>query len=296
MKIESNYPVSIDYDPEADKPSRVFDSLARLVDSCYEIDALLAGTLSGQASVKHRLDRIEIGSLVTWIQSLIEIPDDRELSAKKPKKKKVKAFIEKGRKQIVKSYSKSANLQDPEVYNDIRNDLSALAKDQGVKDDFAWREPTSLKIAETLQLVNNASKDLSAKDSVQVGAAQGKLPPARPLDLMALRESLIAKRDVSIEDVQLIIKKPDLLGESQWDFRLSGKSISARIHDGSWLADLHKRNVRLTTGDSLRVTLRTEIGKDSRGREINIRYEIVKVHSIVDSSDSVQAELFPDEV
>jgi len=291
MKIETTYPVTIEYDPKADKPSRIFAALARAIDSCLEIDALLARTLSGEARVSQQLIRVEIGSLVTWIQSLIEIPDDSTLVPGTRKPQKVKTYIEKGRTSVIQKYSRSPDLQDPKVYQDIRHGLSSLALAEEVRADFTWNEPETMQIAETLKSMNDASKDLAAEDKLKIGSAP-QLPPARPLDLHELQQALVQRTDSSVTEATLIIKKPDLLGESRWDFRMDGRVIAARINDETWVANLHHRKIRLTTGDSLRVRLRTDIGRDIYGKELTRHYEILQVLSVVDSSTSIQAELF----
>jgi hypothetical protein len=81
----------------------------------------------------------------------------------------------------------------------------------------------------------------------------------------------------------LIVKKPDYLGQSQWDFRHGRLAISARIKVVQWLQRFQLREIDVRPGDALRclVTIERRYGYDNE--LIDEDHTITKVDGVVEN-------------
>ncbi|AKP25237.1 conserved hypothetical protein [Leptospira interrogans serovar Manilae] len=293
MIIEIKYPVKINYNPESDKPSRVFTSLGKTIDTFYKLDTILANSIGDKIQVKQTLDHIELGSITTWLKSLIEIPDDDSLRAKKYNEKKVKEYFDKSRNQILSKYEGDYDLESAETYQKVEREVRQIAEETGILNEFTWNSPEALRVAEVFDDLSKSFSLLNETDEVQIGEQSRKImmPKGKVINLVQMQESLVHHKNTNDTKEKLIIKKADFLGESKWDFRVGNRRVEAKIVDENWMRLLHNREIRLTTGDSLLVILRTELGFDKNRRLVTEKHEIIKVLKLENSSDMLQDNL-----
>jgi hypothetical protein len=98
---------------------------------------------------------------------------------------------------------------------------------------------------------------------------------------MNVEQKLSADEIVSNELTQIfMVRRPDFLGESKWDFRYEKKPFSAKISDEAWLKDFHAGKIDIRPGDALRVTLRETVTYDQNGEVIKEDREILTVLGI----------------
>ena len=86
------------------------------------------------------------------------------------------------------------------------------------------------------------------------------------------------------------VKKPDLLGDSQWSF-IFHKAIVAKIEDVGWLERFHSAEISILPGSYLDVMLRMEIALDDKRDPIGEpKYYITEVKAVIPPNQ--QAKLF----
>lgn len=96
---------------------------------------------------------------------------------------------------------------------------------------------------------------------------------------------------VSDQQTILMVRKPDMLGNTAWQFRLGKKNLTLQITDEEWLVRYRSRQVVLLPGDAVQVTLRTETKFDERGELLEMSQSIVKVIKELPQSPKGQEEL-----
>ena len=79
------------------------------------------------------------------------------------------------------------------------------------------------------------------------------------------------------------MKKPDFLGDSQWEFKHGKKTIRAKVADETWLNTFRKREIDVRPGDALRciVVVAYDYGHD--GELLRERFLIVSVQEKIDN-------------
>jgi hypothetical protein len=95
--------------------------------------------------------------------------------------------------------------------------------------------------------------------------------------------SIATKETIKFENMQmnLIVKRPDYLGTSMWEFRHGKAPISAKIADVDWLQRFQARAVDVRPGDALKckVAIERKYGHDNE--LIEESYTITKVEGVL---------------
>ena len=73
VEIEQNkgFQIYIDFVKSEGDPSRVFHSMAELIEAFEQIDLNLAGMFGGSTATQLVLDDLEAGSLRSWLRNII---------------------------------------------------------------------------------------------------------------------------------------------------------------------------------------------------------------------------------
>lgn len=85
--------------------------------------------------------------------------------------------------------------------------------------------------------------------------------------------------DTIQSQIRLTIKKPDLLGRSQWEFRLGRTPVYAPIKDSNWLSRFHSGEILIRPGDMLDCYAQTTFYKEN-GLLVDEKYEILRVDNV----------------
>jgi hypothetical protein len=85
--------------------------------------------------------------------------------------------------------------------------------------------------------------------------------------------------EVLESDWRLTIKKADLLGRSQWEFRLGSKPIYAPIRDAGWIQRFHSGDIQIRPGDVLVCRVQTTIYREN-GTVIEEKHEVIRVDQV----------------
>ncbi len=88
-------------------------------------------------------------------------------------------------------------------------------------------------------------------------------------------------------ETALIIKKPDFIATSAWDFLLNGKSIHAKISDVAFVKRIHDGEITLKSSDYINALLEILVDLDENGQPIDstAKYNVVEVKGDVQHSD-----------
>ena len=100
-KTKGDYCIRIDFERGSERPARVFNAMAGLIDVFQAIDADLAKSVSARIEPVLVLQEVEAGSIKTWLSSVIKSVDDEALK-EGDWKKVVGTYLLKGKMQILK--------------------------------------------------------------------------------------------------------------------------------------------------------------------------------------------------
>jgi hypothetical protein len=117
---------------------------------------------------------------------------------------------------------------------------------------------------------------LPAQHATPIGInASFKVVP-ETIEALLTRETLSSKSEMI-----LMVKKPDYLGQSQWDFRHGTRPVIAKILDTAWLRQFQTRKVDVRPGDSLRADVEVVVKYGYDNEVVSIQYNIVHIKAVL---------------
>lgn len=113
----------------------------------------------------------------------------------------------------------------------------------------------------------------------------------------ALTDLLVKESITSDIPMILMIKRPDFLGDSRWEFRHDNRIFEARIEDQGWMTGFRGGSVSLQPGDALRSIVRSTLRYGYDGEVVDSKHEIMRVLEVIRTIRPSQGDLFrPPEV
>ena len=79
----------------------------------------------------------------------------------------------------------------------------------------------------------------------------------------------------------IMVRKPDFLGETKWDFRFNRRNLSVSIIDKDWLSQFQAGEIDIRPGDALRVRMKETVSYDSTGEVVDEQREIIQVIDVI---------------
>lgn len=140
-------------------------------------------------------------------------------------------------------------------------------------------------VAKNLKLVSEGMQRLSISDITEFGMGENfhKISskfnfPRSPDELFEDKVIPFPSKDI------LIVRRPDYVGSSQWDFlsvKRKSKKVSAKILDEKWLSEWKNHHVQFWPGDALLVSIITKRWVNGCNGVVQYKDEIVKVLNVI---------------
>lgn len=153
-----------------------------------------------------------------------------------------------------------------------------LTKDKNVAKTY-FRDA---QIDKSITNVFNVMVVDGSRDSLTVKQGENNVIKIEKGDFVDMAKNIVTDDDMieetitNIANVDLLLKKPDLLGKSKWGFVLD-KNIEAAIADEEWLKKVNSGQVKLYAGVKIPVKLLIEADLDEQRNPIATRYTVLKV-------------------
>ena len=96
-------------------------------------------------------------------------------------------------------------------------------------------------------------------------------------------EAMAVARSIEVPPAEMIlpVKKPDYLGDSQWELRHGRRNINARIEDEAWLRQFQNRQKDVRPGDALRCVVQVEYSYGFDNELLSERYTVSEVLEVL---------------
>ncbi len=181
-------------------------------------------------------------------------------------------------------------LDDPERSSphDMIDEIGDLAEDQGIVNKLGYRPPQLGSLLDAATNYQEVKDHLIEGDQAYVEIEPNSEAPIRhdvnvtvAWNVDTIADLITSDTSVSESTMNLIVKKPDFLGDSKWDFRHGKRTISAKIEDEGWLRDFQNRKINVLPGYALKCRVRTELAYDASYELISTRYFIQEVLEVI---------------
>ena len=237
-----------------------------MIEAFQRLDKSLCTSIDNHIQPVMVLEEIETGSLKLWLKNLLTAIDDQALKDI-DWRPAVGKYLVKGKYIIIRWLNEPTNNKKSLV--NLGDELKHLANETDVKILPDYAPPSIKEIADAIKDIDIAKNDLIEGDKLSYIS-----PDKDPIDFdlglsldgAELEDMIIKDREIHENmSMNLIVKKPDYLGVSKWDFRHGRHIIQANIHDEEWLKNFHNREFDIRPGDALKckVTIEYSYGYDS---------------------------------
>jgi len=287
------YCVTIDFDEKRGSPSRVFRAMSEIIDTCQELDNTLLVPFGGAATSTLVLERIEAGSLKSWLRSQIETIDDTSLKNLNWKQILGK-YLVRGKYQLLEHIKDKKEIRSIDQLTKIQGGLTELARSTEIKFVPHYMPVPQQDIAYGIQRITNSLSYLEDYDRASYSVHDDIVPFNQHLSISSENiEQLITKEIInSRSDMILKVKKPDYLGSSQWELRYDNRIVLAKVLDDDWLKAFQNRTVIVQPGDSIRAHVETRVHYDIHDSVIGTHYDILEVMEILSARHREEPGLF----
>ena len=284
-QFNSKFEIRLDFKRDTENPSRLFRSFAEMIEGINNLDYLFAESVNTKVKSKIFLDDIEKGSLIGRFWNALVISEDGQID-NSPDEDKIEEYIEESRAETLKFIAeKKSSVEDLEKLN---GSISKIAEDKNLKDTFNYAEPDILKLAKSVNTINDSTENLNANESFELKSANTEVKEIKSgtpkIDIDAVEEALTENEIINESELFYLIKKPDFLGDSAWGFKHGNKSVTVKILDQNWLDEFHAGKVIVVPGDSLQVLVRQTSKYNRNGYLISEKLEVIEVINIIHNS------------
>lgn len=292
-KDPASYSFKIDFAKGSPDPARIYDGAASYIRAFQGIDQSLVYPfdLPGARTIL-LLEDIQVGSLWTFLRTILESVDDEAIKDL-DWKKAVGAYLVRAKHRMLEYIDKRERITEPSEVIEIQAEILSEAKNTEVAYLPHYERPPIGMILANLASISKASTNLLVEDQViflsEVG--QQRINTSFRIDQGEVEDLITAEEKITDTEAILMVKKPDYLGQSMWDVRERDHTIRAKVADEQFLEAFQNRKVDVRPGDALRADLRTSLRLTKEGEVVGTRYTILRVIDIFPSDMRIQDAL-----
>lgn len=288
----SEYQLKIDFVPDSGSPSRVFHSMAGLIDSFSRFDRDLVDCIDLPIASQLLLHDIERGSLKAILRWILQTPD-REALREGDWKKVLGRVIDDGRTYLLKRLDDQPRIVDKEQLTDIQAGLTEIVSAVPAGLIHVPRPIPLPRLLTAIQSVESSTRILIEGDSASYRSEYSERRISTRIEIgPSLEDELLETIPIQRPTrIQLPVKKPDLISDSQWDLYMGSHVIRAKILDVEWLTKFHKRVIELKPGDALDALLEITLLQSHDGEIVNYKYQVLQVFGVMPHRPSTQLQL-----
>lgn len=295
LEPDSDIEIKIDFREDGTSSARVFEIAADLIRAFEDLDSVLITSVDSSMSTSLVLEDVQKSSLKIFLRNVLKQLDDDALKTL-DWKPLVGQYLVRGKYIALKWLDRDVQEGEPAGVEDLTEEIRKLAEQTDVRHLPDYPAINPARIAQSLDEIQRAKAKLKPgealtitleKHDYQVNLNRTWLPSEHLQDVESAQELS------NTIDMVLVIRKPDLLGKSQWQFKHGKRAFSAPITDKSWLEEFHSGAHPLSPGDALRVRVKHTSKYDESGKLLDATEEIVKVISVI-KAESPSPTLFGD--
>ena len=278
---QPDFLLTIHFPADSANPQRFFAAASECIDALQACDKMLLKSFPTSIQPVFVLEQVQNGSLKIWLRQFLEAVDDDALKTL-DWKPAIGKYLVKGKHLLLKRLEGRKGLPPSEVLRTVADELHELAKESDALRLPAYARLTEVDIAEQAKIISSSLSRLRPGEYISLGGDDGEAVIDADFSVTDedINNLLVSQTLESVREIILMVRKPDFLGESKWDFRFDRKPMSVSIADKDWLSEYQKGKKDIRPGDALRVNMKESVSYDASGEVVSVECEIVKVLEI----------------
>lgn len=255
MPSDAEFGFLIDFSKGQGDPQRVFKAADAFIASLIRLDKALCSSIDNNIQPLLVVEDIESGSIKIWLRNVLSALDDQALKDL-DWKPAIGKYLVRAKYAFIEWTN---NVDEDAKIVDLAKKLGKIAQETDIKHIPDYQPPPIAELVEAAKGIDATKGFLVDGDkasylTVEEEPIQFDISarwPIEKLDEMTIKETVRFER----MPMTLIVKKPDYLGNSKWEFRHGKKPITAKIEDDEWLKAFQARSVDVRPGDALKCIL-----------------------------------------
>lgn len=279
---QPDFLLTINFPPHTKNPQRIFSTASECIAALQACDQMLLKTFPTEIQPVFVLEQVETGSLKMWLRQLLEVVDDDAIK-NLDWKPAVGKYLVKGKYLLLKKLEGKKELPSKHELLEISNELQELAKETDVLMLPAYSRVSEIDIAEHARIISTALARLEPGESISINDDNGEavIDAGFAVTDEDIKNLLVEQELENTSELILMVRKPDFLGETKWEFRFNRRSLSVAIVDKDWLSNFQSGEIDIRPGDALRVRMKETVAYDATGEVVDEQREIIKVISVI---------------
>ena len=285
----ADFCIAIDYEKNSPNPSRVFRAMSDLIEALESLDATLIQPLDSKLEPILLLEDIEASSIKAWmaqkVKTALESVDDDAIKSG-DYKKVIATYLVKGKYAAINFLENTTVIKSAADIEPLERELFQLGEEAYISQLLPHHQSVSRqRLLNDINKINTALSPLTQADTVKFIDNEGRSANFN-LSLSVAPETIdeiLTREVIKTPPLPMIlkIKRPDFLGDSQWEFRFDNRPFFAKIVDEEWLAKYRAGEEPLAPGDALKGNVETEVKYGFEGEVIEQHHTIVEVIEVI---------------
>lgn len=247
---------------------------------------MLITTVDSRISTALILEDVQKSSLKIFLRNLLTATDDQALKDL-DWRKQVGKYLVKAKYLALEWLDQDIEAEQPAQIEDLTERIRQLAVETDVRHlpDYSPLNPT--RIAQPLDALQRTKSQFREGERLLITLDKTEYKvDLRKLWLPSehLPEAPVEQELSNDADMVLIIRKPDFLAKTQWQFRHGKSTLSATMDVPEWLHEFHQGKHPIKPGDALRVRVRFEYRYDANGDLADQRTTVIKVYGVIQAA------------
>lgn len=280
---DSDIVIKIDFREADGSAARVFDIAANIIRSFEDLDRALIGSIDSKIQTELVLEDLEKSSIKIFLRNVLRETDDQALK-ELDWKPAVGKYLVKAKYAALSWLDRKIEDDQPAGIEDLTEKFRELAQETDVRHLPDYPKLNPARVAQPLDQIQRTKAQFKPGEglTVTLGSDEYSVNLGSTWLPSEHMEDVDAEQVLSNEiDMVLVIRKPDFLGNTQWQFQHGKKRFSAPIDDKDWIRDFHQGTHPLKPGDALRVRVRYTYRYDAKGDLLETEEIIIKVLSVI---------------
>ena len=291
----ADFGITIDFDRGSSDPVRVFSAMTEMLRAAREMNLILIGAVDPDLVPVMVLEDVEAASITSWMKNKIKALDDQALK-EFDIKQQVGKYAVKAKYHILEYLDQKEVENEKQRLHTLKGDLEKLAREQKVR-QLPLPAPVNMdRLIKPMDQIQDAKKLLGPKDSAafksedhehQLNKDVTKRISGIPVDA--------EDQDTNGHmDMVLLVRKPDLIGDAQWEFRHGKQPVFAHILDDTWLHQFRRGEEIIVPGSYMSCNVGYTHKYTPTGALVGSSYDVVKVHEVLPPDGSLQLDMLGD--
>lgn len=282
---KADFAIVIDFARDEARPQRIFQAADALITAFQELDRALVQSIDSSIEPVMILEDVEASALKIWLRNVLNASDDQALK-ELDWKPQVGKYLVKAKFILLDFVNHRIEVDDQHRLAVLRQDLNQLAQETDVRHLPDYAAVSASDLITSVTSISDAKSRLSKRDRLRLISEEGEKSfdmdiEWSPEDMKALFVKETVKRPPY--KMILLVKRPDYIGNSKWEFRHGRARLFARIDHEDWLKKFQNRQTDVRPGDALRCSVEQEVQYGYDNEVIGENYSILHVDEVLEN-------------